>query len=126
MRQIALLIGLVLLVGCSSTPSRPQIAGPLYAKPPAVVQKAAVTALVVNGFDIEKTEPLYVQGYKPRKVGLIVGSGGETVGVWLEPVGNDRTRVRIDTARTFLGAAGQRKWDADILAEMEKELGRPQ
>jgi hypothetical protein len=126
MRRVALLIGLIVLTGCSSTPSRPQTAGPVFAKPPAVVQKAAVNALVVNGFDVQKDEPLYVQGYKPRKVGVIVGSGGETVGVWLEPVGDDRTRVRVDTAKTFVGMAGQRTWDADILAAMEKELGRPQ
>jgi hypothetical protein len=67
-----------------------------------------------------------VQGFKPRKAGVMVGSGGETVGVWLEPVGSDRTRVRVDTARSVVGIAGQRKWDTDILAAMEKELGRPQ
>jgi len=126
MRHLALLLTLAVLAGCSSTPSQPESPGWLFAKPPAVVQKAAVNALVVNGFDIEKSEALYVQGFKPRKFGAIVGSGGETVGVWLEAVGADRTRVRIDTARSIVGVAGQRKWDADVLAEMQKELGPPQ
>ena len=126
MRRLALLVALAVLTGCSSTPSKPESPGVVFAKPPADVQKAVVNALVVNGFDVEKNEPLYVQGFKPRKAGVMVGSGGETVGVWLEPVGSDRTRVRVDTARSVVGIAGQRKWDTDILAAMEKELGRPQ
>jgi hypothetical protein len=104
----------------------PVYAGPTYARPAEDVRKAAANALVVLGFDVQKNEPLYLQGYKPRKVGLVVGSGGETVGIWLESLEPSRTRVRIDTAKSALGILGQRGWSADLLAEMERELGRPE
>ena len=80
----------------------------------------------MTGFDVEKNEPLYVQGFKPRKIGIIVGSGGETVGIWLEAVDPARTRVWISTAKSALGIAGQKSWNAEVLAEMERELARPQ
>ena len=104
----------------------PAYAGPTYAKPVADVHKAAVNALVVTGFDVEKDAPLYVQGFKPRKIGLVVGSGGETVGIWLESLDPARTRVRINTAKSSFGILGQKTWNAEILAEMERELGRPE
>jgi hypothetical protein len=110
--------------GCSSTPIKPTEGSVVFGKPPAVVQKASVDALVVTGFDIQKTEPLYVEGYRPRRVGLFVGSGGETVGIWLEPMDNSKTRVHVDTARTFAGGAGQRNWNAAILEELDKTLGK--
>ena len=68
----------------------------------------------------------HTSGFRPRKVGLFVGSGGETVGGWLEPVGEQQTRVRVDTAKSFVGIAGQKNWDAEVLAQMEKTLGKPQ
>jgi hypothetical protein len=110
--------------GCASTPEKPLSAQTTFSKPVAEVQKAAVDALVVNGFDIDKSEPLHVQGSRPHKMGLFVGSGGETVGVWLEPIEPSRTGVRVDTARSFLGIVGQKRWDDDILTEMKRALGR--
>jgi hypothetical protein len=91
-----------------------------------VVQKAALDSLIVSGFEIQKTEPLYVEGMRPHRVGLVVGSGGETVGVWLEALSDSRTAVRVDTAKSLLGIAGQRKWNEDILNEMSKTLGKPE
>lgn len=114
----------LVLTGCSSTPTRPQEGAVVFGKPSTVVQKASVDALVVTGFDIQKSEPLYVEGYRPRRIGLIVGSGGETVGIWLEQMNNSKTRVLVDTARTFAGGAGQRNWNAAILEELEKTLGK--
>jgi hypothetical protein len=119
-----LLCGGVVLAGCAATPVRPDTQGVVFQSPTDVVQQAAVDALVVTGFDIKKSEPLYVEGFRPRKVGLFVGSGGETAGVWLEPLEAARTRVRVDTAKTVLGIAGQKNWDTAILEEMEKSLGK--
>jgi len=104
----------------------PSGASTVFGKPSAVVQKAALDSLIVAGFEIQKTEPLYVEGSRPHRVGLAVGSGGETVGVWLEPLGDSRTGVRVDTARSLLGIAGQRNWNDDILNEMSKSLGKPE
>ena len=73
-----LLCIVVALTGCASTPVRPESQGVVFQQPTNVVQKAAVDALVVTGFDVKKSEPLYVEGVRPRKVGFFVGSGGET------------------------------------------------
>ncbi len=119
-----LLIAVVALSACASTPERPAAAhSAVFAKPAADVQKAAVDALVVLGFEVKKSDPTYVEGYRPRKVGLFVGSGGETVGIWVEPLGPSRTGVRVDTARTFVGGAGQKRWDDDVVNELQKSLG---
>jgi hypothetical protein len=122
----AAMFAIVLTAGCASTPKMPSEGATVFGKPSAVVQKAAIDSLVVAGFEIQKTEPLYVEGMRPHRVGLVVGSGGETVGVWLEPLGDSRTRVRVDTAKSLLGIAGQRNWNEDILNEMTKSLGKPE
>ena len=88
------------------------------------MQKAAVDALTVTGFDIKKQEPTYVEGYRPHKVGLFVGSGGETVGIWLTAQGADKTEVKVRTAKSLVGALGQKNWDDQVLAEMAKSLGQ--
>ncbi len=121
-----LLLTSVALAGCATTPARPEAQGVMFPQPTDVVQKAAVDALVVTGFDVQKSDPLYVEGFRPRKLGLLVGSGGETVGVWLEPVGSATTRVRVDTAKSFVGIVGQKNWDEAILEAMEKSLGKRQ
>jgi hypothetical protein len=118
-----LLFVVVVLVGCAATPTRPETEGLIFQKPVDVVQKAAVDAIVIMGFNVKKSDPLYVEGFRPRKVGLFVGSGGETVGIWLEPLEPSKTRVRVSTAKSLVGIVGQKNWDADILAEIEKTLG---
>lgn len=119
------LFGLVsaLLVGCASTPvarnAAPQTA---FQHPIDQVQKVAIDALVVTGFNVTKQEPAYVEGFRPRKVGLFVGSGGETVGIWLVEQGPNTTEVRVDTAKSLVGIVGQKNWDTEILNEMRKSL----
>jgi hypothetical protein len=84
-RTILLLPALLtLLAGCASTPKAAKAKeAVMFEHPIDKVRAAAVDALAVTGFDIKKEEPNYVEGFRPRKVGLVVGSGGETVGVWL-------------------------------------------
>lgn len=121
-----MLFALVAMVGCSATPSAPTAPGVIFRQSAEATQKAAVNALVVTGFDIQKTEPLYVEGFRPRRIGVLVGSGGETVGVWMEPVESTMTRVKVDTAKSLVGLVGQKNWDEEVLAEMEKALGKRQ
>jgi hypothetical protein len=128
MRKVALLLAAAAF-GCSSTPTRPTGEAKkavVFAQPIARAQQAAVDSLVVLGFDVKRSEPSYVEGARPRKMGLFVGSGGETLGVWLEPVSAEATKVEVDTARSFVGIAGQKVWDEEVLAEMEKTLGKRQ
>lgn len=116
---------LLSLAGCASTPTRPNDTTPsvVYDKPEATVQKAAVDALVANGFVVSKSDTQYVEGARPHKMGAFVGSGGETAGVWLSSLGDDKTSVKVSTAKSLLGIAGQKDWDKEILAEMDKSVG---
>ncbi|MBD8874357.1 hypothetical protein [Rhodanobacter sp. DHB23] len=119
-----LVMGLLALAGCAATPTRPNNAsGIVYNKGEARVQKAAVGALLANGFVIGRSDTDYVDGSRPHKIGLVVGSGGESAAVWLSPLGPGRTAVKVSTAKSLLGILGQKNWDAEIIAEMDKSIG---
>lgn len=119
-----LVLGLVALAGCSATPTRPSNAPSIvYNKGEAAVQQAAVDALVANGFEIDGSGSDYVGGSRPHKMGLLVGSGGESAGVWLSPLDRGKTAVSVSTAKSLLGIVGQKNWDAEIIAEMDRRLG---
>ena len=113
------------LGACSATPDKPSDAQPgvVYNKPIADVQKAALNALASNGFEITKSGADYVEGSRPHKMGLLVGSGGETAGVWLTAVSATSTSVKVDTAKSFAGMAGQKSWDTEIIAAMDSNVG---
>jgi len=120
-----LCIAVVILVSCASVPKKPvESTGILFQQPIEKVREAAIDALVVLGFDIKKQKDLYIEGFRPRKVGFFVGSGGETVGIWLEPLAQDRTRVLVKTAKSLVGIVGQKNWDDEILSEMKKVLNK--
>ena len=120
--HILLLCALSLVAGCRSTPTRPSQFTTME-RPLEAVHQAAVSALVVNGFDVERTEPRYLEGRRPRRWGWVSGSGGETVSIWLEPQGGG-TRVGIETGETSLGATGQKNWNNDVLNALRRELER--
>jgi hypothetical protein len=122
---VALTFCLASLAGCSATPTKPNDTVPsvVYDKPESVVQKAAIDALVANGFEIKTTQADYIEGSRPHKMGLVVGSGGESAGVWLTAIGTAKTSVKVDTAKSVLGIAGQKNWNTEILAEMDKSVG---
>jgi len=123
LQMILIVLGSALVAGCASTPvARDATHTTVFEQPIERVQKAAVDALVVTGFNVKKQEPTYVEGVRPRKIGLVVGSGGETVGIWLTSQGPDKTEVKVDTAKSLAGVAGQKSWDAEILYEMTKTL----
>jgi len=125
MSVLALSGVIVLMAGCASTPNmKGAKAGTVFPQPIAKVQKASVDALTVTGFNIKKQEPTYVEGTRPRKMGVFVGSGGETVGVSLAEQAPDKTEVKVVTSKTFVGGAGQKNWDKEVLAEITKALGQ--
>ena len=109
--------------GCASTPKQSQENyNEVFYETVEDAHAAAVDALTVLGFEIKKNEDNYVEGYRPRKIGLFVGSGGESVGVWLEPIDEKKVDVKISTAKSFVGIVGQKSWDNEIIAEMKKAL----
>ena len=91
-------------------------------QPVEVVKKAAVDALTVIGCTIKKDEATYVEGAREHKMGVMVGSGGETVSVTLALAGDGNTSVDIRTRKSFLGMAGQKNWDQPVLDEINKVL----
>ena len=96
-----------------------------FDQPMAAVHKAAVDALAVIGCTIKKEDPAYIEGKRDRKVGVFVGSGGETVSVTLSDATAGKVGVDIRTARTFVGGAGQKNWDHRVLDEIPKQLATP-
>lgn len=90
--------------------------------PIEAVKKAAADALTVIGCEIKKNEDTYVEGVRTRKIGAFVGSGGETVSVKLAAAGDGKTSVDVRTKKTFVGGAGQKNWDQQVVDEITKEL----
>jgi hypothetical protein len=111
--------------GCASTPDMGDATNStVFPHSIVKVQKASVSALSETGFDVTKQEPAYVEGFRPRKVGLAVGSGGETAGIWLTSQGEDKTEVKVDTAKSLVGIAGQQSWNDEIISAIRKALAR--
>jgi hypothetical protein len=117
-----LLIAGSVLAGCTATPVRSQTSQLIFQQPSDVVQKAGLDALAVNGFEITKNEPLYVEGYRPRTWGFFCSPGGETAGVWLEQTWPAQTKVWTNTAISSFGRLCQKDWTGEILSEMNKAL----
>ena len=125
-----LMIAVIGITGCASTSNQTAAKQPegkpgvVFEQPIAKAQQAAVDALAVVGCDIKKQEPTYVEGRRPNKMGLLVGSGGETVKVWLEAVEPQKTNVKVKTEKSFVGMAGQKNWDKQVLEAMTKALSK--
>jgi len=94
-----------------------------FDKPIEDVQKAAVDALTTVGAPPSKQEPNFVEGKRKNKMGMMVGSGGEMLSVALTSVETGKTQAKVRTTKTFVGRAGQKVWDQQILEEMAKVLG---
>jgi uncharacterized LabA/DUF88 family protein len=124
---VFLFFAATLLPGCASTPTQSSgLKGVVVNYSLEKTQKAALDALTVKGFDITKSDSAYVEGFRPHKVGFMVGSGGETVGIWLESLGANSTNVRVETAKSLVGIVGQKNWDQEIVSEMQKILSKKQ
>ena len=125
MKHIILVLAVLALVGCVSAPKLANAkTSAIFPHPIDKVQKAAVDAIAVSGFNIKKQELSYVEGVRPRKIGLVVGSGGETIGIWLTSQSPERTEVKVSTAKSLVGIAGQKDWSDQIIAEMKKTLNK--
>lgn len=110
------------LTACATTTGKP---GEIeYNKPLNVVKQAGMDAMAVNGFEVTQNNATYIEGHRPRTLGLFCTPGGETAGIWLEQKSQSRTRVRINSEKSFLGKLCQRDWTEPILGEMENSLGQ--
>lgn len=125
-----LMTEVIWLTGCASTSKQAGVEQPegqpsvVFDQAIAKTQQAAVDALAVIGCKIKKQEPTYVEGHRRNKMGLFVGSGGETVKVLLEALEPQKTGVKVTTEKSFVGMAGQKNWDKEVLDEMTKVLNK--
>jgi hypothetical protein len=87
----------------------------MFANSPEDVQKAVMQALIALGFKIEDSGPEHVHGQRPP--------GMETARVWIEPAGEGRARVIVETDKSGFGVIFQKNWNDEILAQIEKNLG---
>ena len=86
------------------------------------VHQVAKRALVFVGCTIAQEQPYFLAGKRPHKVGLFVGSGGETVKIFLYPKSETETHVWTDTDLSFVGMAGQQSWDKQVIGQMRTLL----
>ena len=96
----------------------------VYAQPIETVREAGLRALTFVGCKITVQRPYFLEGERPRKFGLFIGSGGETVKVFILPRGND-VHAWVDTDLNFVGIAGQQDWEKQVTEEMQRILKAP-
>jgi hypothetical protein len=89
------------------------------------VRQAGLRSLVAVGCEVKTEEPLFLAGFRPHKMGLFVGSGGETVKIFLYPQAVDITHIWVDTDLSFVGMAGQQSWDRQVFESMTNILNQP-
>jgi hypothetical protein len=89
------------------------------------VRQAGLRALTFVGCEIKAQQPLFLYGSRPHKVGLFVGSGGETVKIFLYPQSDNETHVWVDTDLSFFGMAGQQGWNKQVIEQMTQLLNHP-
>lgn len=94
----------------------------VFAQPIARVNEAAVRALFSVGCEVKHKETYFASGVRHHKMGVFIGSGGETVKVFMIPQGDKVTNVWVDTDLSFVGMAGQQNWNKQVLAEMTNLL----
>lgn len=95
-----------------------------FPHPVEEVRVAALRALNFVGCETKINKPYHLSGRRPNKFGLLVGSGGETVEVFLKPAAAG-TDVWVDTDLSFVGMAGQQGWNDQVLEEMRRILNSP-
>ncbi|MDD2737071.1 MAG: hypothetical protein PHF56_24315 [Desulfuromonadaceae bacterium] len=67
---------------------------------------------------LEETTETTLKAQRNRHIGLFVGSGGEELGIKLQPVDANNTFATITTKTGLVGGAGQRAWSCEIVDKM--------
>lgn len=86
----------------------------------AAAHQSGLDALAKIGANVKKNEPTYMEGRRPNKIGLVVGSGGETVKIWFTAQSAGKTAVKVKTVKSLVGIAGQRNWDSEVITAMQQ------
>ncbi len=142
-------IAVLVFAGCASTPqegqnapsksdkqesalttkeqilSHPDVKGHppvVFAKNLEEVRQAGLRSLTFVGCKLKTQQPLFLSGDRPHKFGLFVGSGGETVNVFLYPESDTETHVWVETHKSFVGMVGQQGWNKQVIDQMTQLL----
>jgi hypothetical protein len=124
-RVYLLLFVMVFGVACGSSVSKSNTdtkTERTFNYPYSSVQAAARDAIQANGFEVTGEEPGFLTGHRPNQIGLLVGSGGENIGVWITSAGTSETKVQVVTKLTVVGVVGQRSWNDDVLKTIDEKL----
>ncbi len=81
---------------------------------PDQVHDAALEALAGIGCKIKKDKPTQIEGKRPNKVGLAVGSGGEKLFVEIVDLENGSCELTVKTKKTMAGIVGQKLWNEEV------------
>jgi hypothetical protein len=121
-RRIGSLLFVAVVILLASACVRPVEEEPwtTFRRPLINVRQAAFTAFEVIGIDVTVNDALYIEGMRPLRMKGVGIVGGETVRIWLEPLEENRTRVRIYTV--YRGNA-QTDWTGAVFREMTRVLG---
>ena len=122
-KTVLIFLMALIVSSCASTPEQSNVdRHEVFYETMENTQAAAIEALTALGFEVKKNEATYVEGYRPIKVNLSARSGGETIGVWLNPVGKDKVNVKVSTAKSRINVVKQKTWDNELIAEMKGAL----
>ena len=123
--------GFLMTTACATVSledQKPDTGGVVFNKPIATVHSAAENAFIVNGLEIIRSTPNYIEGLKPSAgFSLFARHGGENFAVWLESIGASKTCVHAKTLKNMQGGLvgktwGQKCWDESVLGEMKASL----
>lgn len=70
---------------------------------------------------LKDTEDQYIVKRK-HHIGLVVGSGGETITFTFKKPNPKTTFIMINTKRDFVGIAGQKAWSCDVASQIKSKL----
>lgn len=90
----------------------------VLAAAPTAVHDAALQALAAIGCEIKKDTADAIEGKRPNKVGLAVGSGGEKLFVAIKDLGEGKTEVKVTTKKTMAGIVGQKLWNEEVAKQI--------
>ncbi len=76
------------------------------------------------GLNVNELSSTYLEGLRAYQMNFLGSTGGEKVEVWLEPLGENQTRVSIKTIKQMLGMVGQHRWENDIKQEILNRTGQ--
>jgi hypothetical protein len=85
-------------------------------------QHALKLSMETFGLVFKNARPDYLEGTRSRRIGLMLGSGGEKVTVKLTS-DSSKTRVKVETGKGFVGRLGKKNWSTPIFNEALKILG---